>query len=207
MTSAKARREQIVEATIRLGRGRTYERLGLREVASAAGVALGTLYKSFRNKEEIIGAAIGQETVELRQRFLMVAAGDTAVERVGNLFRELTESFCRRPAFARAVLAGLVSERPTVAPLVLAHQRLVMQIIVAAMRGVRPDEVEPMGEREEQIAFYLRQIWFAGVVGWSADLYTPAEVAEQVRSAAELMIGRSAQLTGRSAQGGDESEL
>jgi AcrR family transcriptional regulator len=51
------RRSRIVDVAIRLSQGRGFENVGLREVAEEVGVALGTLYKTFRSKE-IISAAV-----------------------------------------------------------------------------------------------------------------------------------------------------
>lgn len=47
----QVRREAILEAAERLLDTRTYDDIQMREVADAAGVALGTLYKYFRSKE------------------------------------------------------------------------------------------------------------------------------------------------------------
>ncbi|HJL16400.1 MAG TPA: TetR/AcrR family transcriptional regulator [Sandaracinaceae bacterium LLY-WYZ-13_1] len=169
------RRSRIVDVAIRLAQGRGFDSVGLREVAEEAGVALGSLYKSFRSKEEIISAAVQHQVHTLRRRFeRRPARGETAIERVENLFARLTRALCRRPALARAVLGALTSPESDIAGPVYAQEEEVGRIIVAALRGGSPRDVEPASvtEAERTVTFILRQVWFAGMVGWSAGLYS-----------------------------------
>ena len=116
MASDKSRRAKIVEVAVKLSQGRDFENVGLREVAEQAGVALGTLYKSFSSKEEIIGAAVQYQTGRLKRQFdRKPAAGDTPLERVDNLFARLTRALTRRPAFARTVLGAISTNHPDIA--------------------------------------------------------------------------------------------
>lgn len=187
----KERRSRIVDVAIRLAQGRGFDSVGLREVAEEAGVALGSLYKSFRSKEEIISAAVEHQVHTLRRRFeRRPARGDTALERIDNLFRRLTRALCRRPALARTVLAALTAPESDIAGPVYAQEEEVGRIIVAALRGVSPKDVDPAGvtEAERTLSFLLRQVWFAGMVGWSAKLYSQAEIVRQVHTTARLLL-------------------
>ena len=171
MTSSKNRRQHIIDVAVELSQGRGFEQVGLREVAERAGVALGTLYKAFSSKEEIIGAAVQHETRRLRRQFeRRPAEGATALARVDNLFLRLTRALTRRPAFARTVLGAISANHPDIAGAVLEHDGETTRIIVAALRGGSPDLVTEAtySEREKTIGFLLRHIWFASMVGWSA---------------------------------------
>lgn len=185
------RRSRIVHVAIRLAQGRGFDSVGLREVAEEAGVALGSLYKSFRSKEEIISAAVEHQVYVLRRRFeRRPARGDTALSRIDNLFRRLTRALCKRPALARAVLAALTAPESGIAGPVYAQEEEVGRIIVAALRGVTPRDVEAgsVTESERTVSFVLRQVWFAGLVGWSANLYSQPEVVRQVTTTARLLL-------------------
>src|SRR5688500_3838067 len=171
--SDSERRSRIVDVAIRLSQGRGFENVGLREVAEEVGVALGTLYKTFRSKEEIISAAVEQQTRSLHRRFSRhPAQGATAVDRVENLFARLTRALTKNPSYARAVLVAIASNHADIMGSLLRHENATKQIIIAAIRGTTPgnvdlDHVDP---KEETIAFLLRQVWLAGVVGWGARL-------------------------------------
>jgi AcrR family transcriptional regulator len=191
MASDKTRRSKIVEVAVRLSQGRDFEKVGLREVAEQAGVALGTLYKSFSSKEEIIGATVQYQTARLKRQFdKKPATGATAPERVDDLFGRLTRALTKRPAFARTVLGAISTNHPDISGAVLEHDGETTRMIVAALRGGPPADVDPTNytETERTIAFLLRHIWFASMVGWSAGLYTQPEVLQHVHDAARLLL-------------------
>ena len=195
--SDEKRRARIVDVAIRLSQGRGFDAVGLREVAEQAGVALGTLYKSFSSKEAIIGAAVLQQTHALRRQFdRKPAEGDTVLERIDDLFSRLTRALARRPALARTVLGAVSTNHPDIVGAVLEHDGETTRIIVAAIGGVTPETVdaESYEPNEATIAFLLRSIWFASMVGWSAKLNTQPEVLGHVRDAARLLLAGAAAL-------------
>ncbi|MGE0784668.1 MAG: TetR/AcrR family transcriptional regulator [Sandaracinaceae bacterium] len=175
---------------IKLAETRGFDAVGLREVAEQAGVALGTLYRSFSSKEEIIGAAVRAQTSRLRRQFdRRPAAGADALERLDDLFARMTRVMVRRPAYARAVLSAVSASHPDIAGSVLEQDGETTRIIVGALRGVPPHAVDPdtYSEPEAQVAFLLRHIWFASMVGWAAGLYPAEDVLEHVKTAAALL--------------------
>lgn len=54
-----AKRDSIIAAASRLLEQRPFEAILIREVAEAAGVALGTLYRYFRSKEQVYAGVLG----------------------------------------------------------------------------------------------------------------------------------------------------
>ena len=62
------RSRRIVESSIELAERGGFEAVRLRDVAAHAGVALGTLYRRFRSKEDLLVAALEQETRAVAQR-------------------------------------------------------------------------------------------------------------------------------------------
>lgn len=187
---ASARKDRIIDVAIRLAEEGGFDNVRQRDVARLAGVALGTLYKSFRSKEDILAAALHRETDQLEQRLARKPIeGASAVERLASLFSTLTRTILRKPNYARAVLKAMTSGEE-VATKVVAHQIKITRMIVAALRGAsprRPSNDEPSLD-EVKVAMLLQQIWFAALVGWSARLHGQARVVEQVKEAAELLI-------------------
>jgi AcrR family transcriptional regulator len=188
---AANRRDRIIDVAIRLAEEGGFENVRQRDVAKQSGVALGTLYKSFRSKEDILAAALSRETDALESKLeRKPAKGDTAAERLGTLFSMLTRTILRKPNYARAVLRAMTSGEE-VAQKVVAHQVKVTRMVIAAMRGMTPtaafDERAP-SENELQVAMLLQNLWFAALVGWSAKLHGQARVVEQMRTAATLLL-------------------
>jgi AcrR family transcriptional regulator len=183
------RRDRIIDVAIQLAEEGGFDNVRQRDVARMADVALGTLYKSFRSKEDILAAALDRETDALQKRLQRKPApGATAPERLGSLFQTLTRAILKKPNYARAVLKAMTAGED-VAQKVVAHQIKVTAMVLAALRGVPSLEgEEPPSEAEINIAMLLQGMWFAALVGWSARLHGQARVVEQVSLAAELLI-------------------
>lgn len=192
----KARRDKILDVAVALAQEGGFENVRQRDVAAKAGVALGTLYKSFRSKEDILTAALEREAEMLERRMeSRPAQGDSRVERVGAFFDVVTRALCRKPKYARAVLRAMASGEPEVAGKVAAYHERITRLVVAAMRGVgRPGaaganaaKASPPTEKEAAMAFALQQFWFASLVGWSAGMTTVNEAVEQMRRIAVVL--------------------
>jgi AcrR family transcriptional regulator len=186
--------ERIFDVAIALAEEGGYDNVRQRDVAARAGVALGTLYKRFRSKEDILSAALARETEKLERRLEKGGVkGDTAEERLVAFYTVLTRALTRRPHFARAVLRAMASGQPEVARHVVAYQGRMNGLIIAAMRGVGSlsygdAAAVPPTEREQTLALLLQQNWFASLIGWSAGLHSATAVLDHVRTAARLYL-------------------
>ncbi len=100
------RARRIVETAIELAEKGGFEAVRLRDVAAHSGVALGTLYRHFRSKEELLLGALADQIAQL-ERLLesMPTLGPTPLQRVTTLFTMATRAMCLRPMLARAVIA------------------------------------------------------------------------------------------------------
>ncbi len=187
------RSQRIVDTAVELAEKGGFEAVRLRDVAAHAGVALGTLYRRFRSKEDLLIAALEREWAQLEQR---VAArppkGDTALARVSSFFAVATRALCRRPNLARAVLRAVASGDPELTERVAGFHGSITNLITASLRGSerseRADGADGPSDRERKLAFVLQQVWFASLVGWSEGLHGQAAVIDQVQTAAALML-------------------
>lgn len=190
----KARRNKILDVAVNLAEEGGFDNVRQRDVAANAGVALGTLYKSFRSKEDLLSAALDREAEQLERRMeTNPAKGESALERVVALFQIVTRGLCRKPNYARAVLRAMASGVPEVAGNVAAYQGRMNGLIIAAMRGIgrmgyAEATTSPPTQDEMMLAFYLQQLWFASLVGWSAGLFDQAAIIDQVRTAGALLM-------------------
>ena len=189
----KARRNKILDVAVDLAEEGGFDNVRQRDVAANAGVALGTLYKSFRSKEDLLSAALEREAEHLERKLEdNPAKGDTPLERVIHVFQLMTRALTRKPNYARAVMRAMASGVPEVASNVSGYQSRVNGMLIAAMRGVgRLGYAEltnnPPTEQESTLSFLLQQLWFASLVGWSAGLFDNSAILEQLRVAGELL--------------------
>lgn len=192
--AAKDRRDRILDVAIELAEEGGFENVRQRDVAAKAGVALGTLYKSFRSKEDILSAALERDTQALERRLeKKPIPGDTPLERMTQFFQMLTRRLCRKPHYARAVLRAMASGEPEVASNVVAYSGRMTGLVIACYRGVgrlgfTDATADPPSQDEITLAMLLQQFWFASLVGWGAGLHSQAAVVEQTKRAAELIL-------------------
>jgi len=196
------RSRRIVDTAVELAEKGGFEAVRLRDVASHAGVALGTLYRRFRSKEDLLIAALELETRELERRVVQrPPQGSSAVERVSAFFSTATRGMCRRPNLARALLKAVASGEPELAQQVGGFHDRMKRLIVLSLRGSVPtvagsdaiDGVDGLDglnatDDERRLADVLNSIWFAKLVGWSGGLHGQNAVVEQMRSATELVL-------------------
>jgi AcrR family transcriptional regulator len=130
------RARRIVETAVELAEEGGFEAVRLRDVASHAGVALGTLYRRFRSKEDLLIAALELETRDLERRVRQrPPKGADARERVAGFFATATRGLIRRPNLARALLKAAACGEPGLAKQVAAFHDRMEGMVVAALRG------------------------------------------------------------------------
>lgn len=94
----RARRAQIVRAALDALKKQEYDQIQMRDVAEAADVALGTLYRYFTSKEHVYAAVLMQWSQPV-----FIAADPESVT-VRDKVRGIIASFERRPAFFKVCL-------------------------------------------------------------------------------------------------------
>jgi AcrR family transcriptional regulator len=189
------RLRKIVDAAVELAEAGGFDAVKLRDVADASGVALGTLYKYFRSKEDVLLFAVNEDSEQL----LRVIAqrpprADRASERLAELFARATRGLTRRPSFARAVLRAIAaSDAGSAAQQAAFHLRMT-RMVVAALRGEAPEVAPPLSEpvgteRERRIALVLQNVWFASLIGWASGLHPIGTVMQRMQETIELLVG------------------
>ncbi len=192
--SQARRMRRIVEAAVRLADEGGFEAVRLRDVADAADVALGTLYKYFPSKEDLLLFMVLEE-VERLERVVAERPlrGESAVERITSLFARATRGMVERPEFSRAALRAIAAGgRGSELKVAAFHMRMT-RLTVAALRGERSDPEQPLSarvgsERERQIALVLSQVWYAALLGWVSGLHGARTVTDRMRDTARLLL-------------------
>ncbi len=183
------RTRAIVDAAVSLAEKGGFEGVRLRDVAEASGVALGTLYKYFRSKEDILLFAVHEEAEKLEAVMAArPARGATAAERLADFFNRATRGLTRRPNLARAVVRSIAVGEHDLAVKVAAFHLRMEQMIVTALRGEAPAPGAALAARETAIVNTLNRVWFASLVGWAGGLHTTREVGERMRETLSLLL-------------------
>lgn len=191
MRVVEERARRIVETAVELAEQGGFEAVRLRDVASHAEVALGTLYRRFRSKEDLLIAAFELETGELERRFAQRSPrGDDPIERVSTFFAQATRGLLRRPNLARALLKAAAGGDPDLAKRTAAFHGRMHAMVVASIRGSREAgrQAAPMDVEERALAQMLTRLWFSLLVGWSGGLHGQAAVIEEMSECVELML-------------------
>ncbi len=201
-----ARARRIVTSAIDLAEKGGFEAVRLRDVAADADVALGTLYRYFRSKEDLLIAALTLEVEQLEKRMhSRPPVGATPQERLSVFFRTATKGMCRRPRLARAILRAAASGDHELAEKVAAFHTSITNLIAEALRAegassngagrieepeaaATQTEAVETGERVDRIAMLLDHVWFASLVGWAGGLHAQSDVIDQMTTAVEVVL-------------------
>lgn len=182
---------RIIETTIDLAEQGGFEAVRLRDVASHAGVAMGTLYRRFHSKEDLLVAALERETRAMADRvFERPPKGDTPAQRVVAFFVMATRGNLRRPNLTRAMFRASAAGEPALAQKVGIFHDLMLRMVVGALRGepIAASGGAEIDERERLLGEVLNQIWFAVMINWSSGCETQASINERMSASVELVL-------------------
>ena len=122
---------RIIETTIELAEQGGFEAVRLRDVAAHAGVAMGTLYRRFHSKEDLLVAALERETRAMAERVEeRPPKGSTPSERVMSFFVMATRGMLRRPNLTRAMFRASAAGEPALAQKVEVFYDLMLRMVV-----------------------------------------------------------------------------
>lgn len=181
---------RILDAAVALADEGGFDAVRARELCDRANVSMGTLYRCYESKEEILLHAFSDDFEALERHFeSRPIEGKTSVDRVETFFRLATNSFAARPHYARAVVSAMSSGQGRAVTRAADLTVRIMHVIHCAWTG---DAYQvPAAEQVAQlkihpIARMLGHVWFAMLVGWKGALYTTDQVIAEMRATAEL---------------------
>ncbi|MEZ4449284.1 MAG: TetR/AcrR family transcriptional regulator [Nannocystaceae bacterium] len=176
---------RILRAAIGLAEDGGFQAVRLRDVAQVSGVALGTVYKRFRSKEDLLIGVISHELAAVRERLTLEVTGDDRLARLIAIFALLTDFLCDRPNFGRAVIrSAAAGEQAMAERLVRFHGALAEVVVAALLTG----EARPPTPAEILVVSVLQRVWFSLLVGWASGIQDRAAILDELTSAAALMI-------------------
>jgi AcrR family transcriptional regulator len=189
-TETAARKERLISAATALASEGGYDAVQMRDVAARAEVALGTLYRHYASKDQLLLAAMAQQASTLRERLVQrPPAGDTPAERVSDVLRRASRALERSPRVSKAMFTAMSTSEEAAAPL--------KQEIDATLRAIIADVVDGDGDGYgygkknadlDGIVRVLGSVWFAELTYWSNGVNPSGMMGDHLASAAQLLL-------------------
>lgn len=145
----------------------------LRDVAHSSGVALGTLYKRFRSKEELILAVVSQELSGFRSEIADSSITGLRSERLLKAFMLTTDFLLERPNLARALVRSVHTANDELANSLLSVNTTIGEIVRS---GLVSTEQRPLTAWELETVQVLQGFWFSLMVGWAIGVQTRTDI-------------------------------
>jgi AcrR family transcriptional regulator len=181
-TETAARKRRLLDAATELAAEGGYDAVQMRDVAARAEVALGTLYRHYSSKDQLLVAAMAHQAATLRERMdQRPARGTTAAERVADVLARATRALERQPRVTQAMLAAMSSPDTAAIP--------VKDDINATMRAIIANAVgeTPVAQLDDVVAV-LGAVWFAELTFWSTGLRNGTSMSDNLARAASLLL-------------------
>jgi AcrR family transcriptional regulator len=176
------RRKRVIDAALELAAGGGYEAVQMRDVAEKADVALGTLYRYFPSKDQLLVAALGEWATTLERRLKQKPPlGDTPSDRVIDVLRRATRALERSPSVTAAMVTALSSPDPDAAETKNEVYETLRSIISGAIDGA------PV-EHPDEIVRVLGYVWFAALVSWVGGMAETGIMGTELETAARLLL-------------------
>jgi len=179
-----ARKERLLSAAVGLAAEGGYDAVQMRDVASRAEVALGTLYRHYASKDQLLLAALAAQAATLRERLdQRPARGDAPAERVADVLRRATRALERQPRVTHAMVTAMSVADDSAAPVKQEVNETLRAIIIDAVDGTPVPDLD-------DVVRVLGSVWFAELTFWSGGLTDATAMADHLSRAATLVLGR-----------------
>ncbi len=156
----EARRQRVIDAAMALGLDGGYDAVQMRDVASRADVAMGTVYRYFTSKDHLLAATLVSWVEQLDSRLAQLPAqGDSAAARVLDALDRALRAMGRQPRLVGAVFTALASPDPAAIECQQQVSFLMEGIITRAIGDRQPPDLSDR-------ARIIGHVWYSALVGW-----------------------------------------
>lgn len=179
--SQAARRRRVIDAALARASDGGFENVQMRDVATDAGVALGTVYRYFASKERLLLEAMAEQQEDLRGYLLAhPAPGATPAERVINVLGRANTSLRKHPDITAAMVRAFGASNEENRDLVVRVSDIMGSIITSAIGSNTA--------RDRRVARILVQVWMSSLIGWVGGVDPAERVDDDVATAAHLLL-------------------
>jgi len=184
--SQAARRRRVLDATLELAADGGFDAVQMRDVAAAADVALGTVYRYFASKERLLLEAMAEQQADLRSYLERHPPREnTPAARVVSVLRGANRSLREHPDVTAAMVRSFGTAQVDNADIVRRVTEIMTGIITNAIHA--PEKREAT-ERELRVARILMQVWLSSLNGWVCGVDRPERVDDDLAAAADLLL-------------------
>jgi AcrR family transcriptional regulator len=178
------RRARVVDAAMALAAKGGYDAVQMRAVSQEADVALGTIYRYFSSKDQLLLAGLAQLAADMEEELQKhPPAGTSPHTRVSEVFRRSCALLEAEPLMAHAMVTALSTSDPTTAEQTDAVQRRLMSMIAAAVDDAGIADIDG-------IVRVLGQVWFASMLAWVGGRTEAGTMAGDLERASRLLLDR-----------------
>ncbi|MEV6929525.1 TetR/AcrR family transcriptional regulator [Dactylosporangium sp. NPDC051485] len=181
--SQQSRRARILDAAVSLAIGGGYGAVGMREVATAADVALATVYRYFPSKDHLLLGVMADSLERLRVRRRQPRGG-TSAERVLAVIEQTTRSMLRNPELSSAILHAwvVVAGEPGAD-----ETRISTSIRDAVLAAMARPPAPPTPDNLMRIKL-LTRVWFSELLFRANGRESDTTLLETVRAAVSYLF-------------------
>jgi AcrR family transcriptional regulator len=181
--SQAARRQRVLRAALELASEGGYDAVQMRDVATRADVALGTIYRYFTSKDHLLAAAMTEWVADLERRVNQrPAQGATTAARVMHVLRRALRAMDREPLLTSAVVSALCSGDEAAGQLL----NEVTTIQARIMRPAFPDDIDEATELA--LSKVLGHVWWSCLVSMASGVGGIDWVESELDTAARLLL-------------------
>jgi AcrR family transcriptional regulator len=174
----------VLDAALRLAERGGFDAVQMRDVATEASVALGTVYRYFTSKERLLLEAMVEEIEALAEQLRSrPPVGDTPTARVIDVLSRATASLQRHPETTGAMVRAQGAAAPDEADVVRRIGDIMTRIITGAMHEGTPSP------RDLAVARSLQQVWLSALIGWVGGVDDASRVIADLEAATQLLLG------------------
>ena len=184
-----AKQERILEAAVRLFAEKGYETVTTAEIAEAAEVGVGTLFRYVGSKAELLVAVMNSRFAEGIEAGLSEATeGRTMVESIISILRPVVEESMTHPenmlAYEREALFGSVEHREEATSSVSRIEQAILQVML--LHRAKPRD--PSAELED-IAHAIYAVLYLDIVKVTTGRSAMADLPARVRRSVDFLTG------------------
>ena len=181
--SQTARRQRVIAAAIELASAGGYDAVQMRDVATTAPVALGTIYRYFASKDHLLAATLVEWTRDLQARVLQrPARGSSPADRVVDVLQRATRNLERNPRLTAALITAVSAPDPAIKDC----QREVNDIMVDVLSGAMADDVPD--DLKAGVCRVMSHVWFSSLIGWVNGWGSGVDIGDELEVAARLLL-------------------
>ncbi|MCO8129144.1 TetR family transcriptional regulator [Acidimicrobiia bacterium EGI L10123] len=178
----QARRQGIIDVAIEMATEGGYEAVQMRDVAARADVALGTLYRYFSSKDQLLGACWAEWTQQLENRISRrPLKGETPSDRIVDFFARANRAVERSGKLTSALIMSMASADPATIEPQSEVASLMTRVVLEELEGLEP-------EIQRRIREALGHVWYSVLVNWVNGRLPMRRVNRALESATRLII-------------------